>query len=126
MNAIEGGEQEYQEAIASDAAIQEASFTREEVVALAEISLDFLAGLCMPTIYQYAYPLVFLSVWDWLCKYAHKARDFSRLALGLPRGFGKTTLIKIFIIWLILFSKKKLSLFLAPMMIRQRILLPTL
>ena len=114
MNAIEASngvselsEQEYQEAIASDAAIQEASFTREEVVALAEISLDFLAGLCMPTIYQYAYPLVFLSVWDWLCKYAHKARDFSRLALGLPRGFGKTTLIKIFIIWLILFSKKK-------------------
>lgn len=86
---------------------QEASFTREEVIELAETSLDFLAGLCMPTIYQYAYPPVFLAVWDWLCTYARKERDFSRLALGLPRGFGKTTLIKIFILFCILFTKKK-------------------
>ena len=85
----------------------EASYSTEEVVTAARESLDFLAALVMPLIYQYAYPPVFLAVWQWLTSYAILTRDFSKLALGLPRGFGKTTLLKIFIVWVILFTKKK-------------------
>lgn len=70
-------------------------------------SLDFLAALTVPAVYKYAFPPVYLSVWDWLVSYIHKSRDFSRLALGLPRGFGKTLLIKIFIIYCILFTSRK-------------------
>lgn len=70
-------------------------------------SLDFLAALVMPTVFQYFFPPVFIAVWDWITGYAHKQRDFSQLALGLPRGFGKTTVMKLFAIYCILFTKKK-------------------
>lgn len=73
----------------------------------AKTSLDFLAGLAMPLVYRYAFPSVFLSVWQWLTEYVTKPRDFSQLALGLPRGFGKTMVIKLFILYCILFTKKQ-------------------
>lgn len=89
------------------ASVKEASFDAKQVVDLAKGSLDFLAGLAMPTVYQYAFPIVFVTVWQWLLEYAHKGRDFSQLALGLPRGFGKTMLMKLFILYCILFTGKK-------------------
>lgn len=104
---------EQEQLVAYEPTVQEGSYTREEVVELAKVSLDFLAGLCMPLVYQYAYPPLFLAVWDWLTEYAKKQRDFSRLALGIPRGFGKTTLIKLYIVYCILFTKKKFILVLA-------------
>jgi len=70
-------------------------------------SLDFLAALAMPTIYRYLFPPVFITVWQWLLEYVAKPRDFSQLALGLPRGFGKTVLMKLFLLFCILFTDKK-------------------
>lgn len=90
-----------------------ASFDANQIVDLAKNSLDFLAGLAMPLIYRYAFPPVFLSVWAWLLSYVHKQRDFSQLALGLPRGFGKTVLIKLFILYVVLFTSRKFVLILA-------------
>lgn len=86
---------------------KEASFNAQQVVDLSRKSLDFLAGIAIPTVYQYGFPPVFLAVWDWLVEYIHKQRDFSQLALGLPRGFGKTMLMKLFILYCILFTGKK-------------------
>lgn len=85
----------------------EASFNAQEVVDLSRTSLDFLAGLATPDVYQYPYPPVFLAVWDWLLSYIEKKRDFSQLALGLPRGFGKTALMKLFILYCILFTNRR-------------------
>jgi len=73
----------------------------------AQNSLDFLAALAAPAVYRYAFPPIYLSVWEWLKSYVQRPRDFSRLALGLPRGFAKTFVIKLFILYAILFSKKK-------------------
>jgi len=87
--------------------VTEAAFNSQEVQTLAKESLDFLAGMAMPTVFKYFYPPVFISVWFWLCSFASKTRDFSQLALGLPRGFGKTTLIKLFVLYCILFTNKK-------------------
>lgn len=87
--------------------VQDAAFSTSEVQELAKVSLDFLAGMAMPTVFKYFYPPVFISVWVWLTSYAAKVRDFSQLALGLPRGFGKTTLIKLFVLYCILFTNKK-------------------
>lgn len=78
-----------------------------EVAQTAKESLDFLAAMAMPTVFQYLFPPVFITVWIWLTSYVHKVRDFSQLCLGLPRGFGKSTLMKIFILYCILFTKKK-------------------
>lgn len=86
---------------------QEISASSQEVQQAAKESLDFLAALAMPAVYQYAFPPVFLAVWNWLCDYIFKERDFSQLALGLPRGFGKTMVIKLFILFTILFTQRK-------------------
>jgi hypothetical protein len=89
------------------AEIEENSFETKEVIEFARTSLDFLAALCMPIIYKYAFPPVFLGIWKFLLSKVHLVRDFSQLAIGLPRGFGKTMLIKIFIIYCILFTNRK-------------------
>ena len=86
---------------------REASFNASEVEDLAKNSLDFLAALAMPTVFRYLFPVVFKSIWVWLLSYVHKVRDFSQLAIGLPRGFGKTMLIKIFVLYIVLFTKKQ-------------------
>jgi hypothetical protein len=62
---------------------------------------------CLPTVFKYLCPPVFKSIWLWLLSYVNRVRDFSQLAIGLPRGFGKTMLIKIFILYCILFTKKQ-------------------
>lgn len=79
----------------------------EQAKEAARTSMDFLAALCIPLVYRFAFPSVFLSIWTWLVTYVHKERDFSQLALGLPRGFGKTLVIKLFILYCIFFTKKK-------------------
>jgi len=84
-----------------------------QVQANARASLDFLAALAMPDVYKYVFPAIFLGIWQWLGEYAHKVRDFSQLALGLPRGFSKTTVLKLFILYCILFTKKTFILYIA-------------
>lgn len=86
---------------------RDVTFNTSQVHDAAKNSLDFLAALAMPLVFRYLFPVVFQTVWKWLLTYVHKTRDFSQLALGLPRGFGKTTLIKIFILYCILFTHKK-------------------
>lgn len=93
--------------------VQEISFESTEVSQLARDSLDFLAALAMPLIYEYRFPPVFIAVWAWLREYIHKQRDFSQLALGLPRGFGKTALMKLFLLYVIIFTDRKFILVLA-------------
>lgn len=92
---------------------QEVNANVLEIQSAAKNSLNFLAGLAMPTVFQFLFPIVFLSVWQWLTEYVQRTRDFSQLVLGLPRGFGKSTLMKIFILFCILFTKKKFILVIA-------------
>lgn len=87
--------------------VVEGQFNSEEVITTAKNSPDFLAALAMPTIFQYLLPPIFIAVWNWLINYTHQIRVFPQLALGLPRGFGKTTIIKIYILYCILFTNKK-------------------
>ncbi len=85
---------------------KEAGFNASEVHELARTSLDFLAALALPTVFKYFFPDVFQQIWSLLLTYIHKTRDFSQLAIGLPRGFAKTTFIKIFLLYVILFTKR--------------------
>lgn len=84
-----------------------------EVQELAKVNLDFLAAMLMPTIFAYYFPPVFLSVWQWLLDYVNTSRTFPQLALGLPRGFGKSTLMKLFLAFTIIFTKRKFILVVA-------------
>jgi hypothetical protein len=85
----------------------ESVFDADQARALAKDSLDFLAALLLPTVFKYLFPDIFKSIWAWLCESVHKTRDFSQLAIGLPRGFAKTMVIKIFVVYCILFTKKQ-------------------
>lgn len=99
----------------------DATFNLREAANAAKASPDFLAGLAMPTIFEYCWPPVFLSIWTWLVELADKERHnttemeelFARLAIGLPRGFGKTTVIKLFVLYIILFTNRQFVLVLS-------------
>jgi hypothetical protein len=82
------------------------SVSSTEAQELAKQSLDFLAALALPLVFRYVFPAVFKAIWTWLLSYIHRERDFSQLAIGLPRGFAKTTFIKIFLLYVILFTRR--------------------
>lgn len=86
--------------------VQETAFNSNEVQDLAKGSLDFLGALAAPLVFKFCFPPVFVSVWIWLLDNL-KPRTFPQLALGLPRGFGKTTVIKLFVLYCILFTNRK-------------------
>lgn len=89
------------------AAVQEVAVNSEEARSLCEKSLDFLASIAMPLVFMFCFPPVLVTVWQWLLSFTHQKRIFPQLALGLPRGFAKTTLIKLYILYCILFTRKK-------------------
>jgi hypothetical protein len=87
---------------------QNITFKREEVVELAKNELNFFAPLAMPTVFEYNFPVRLVAIWLFLLKFIDLPdKSFPQIALGIPRGFGKTTIIKLFILYLILFSKKR-------------------
>lgn len=94
-------------------AVTEANFDLADVARLAEADLNFLAPLAMPTVFEYAWPYMFLAAWNLITGKAKLMRDFSKLALCLPRGFGKSTFVKLIVLWCILFTKKQFILILA-------------
>lgn len=107
LDALELTKEELSEPTTVPESIQEAAYNAPEVMANAREDLDFLCALAMPTIYEYAFPPRYVDLWHWLRTYVHKVRDFSQLAVGLPRGFSKTTLFKLFCLYVILFTDRK-------------------
>jgi len=89
-----------------EANVDEIFVKHEEAVESARENLNFLAALAMPTIFQYMYPTVLLAAWQLLKEAIFKVRDFTQIVLGIPRGHGKTTIVKLFILFCILFTKR--------------------
>jgi hypothetical protein len=96
-----------EEAIAAESQADEVHVRHEEAFNAAKQDLNFLAPLAIPTVFQYLYPPLFLAAWSLMTTAAQKVRDFTKLCLGIPRGFGKTTLVKLFVLYCILFTNKK-------------------
>ena len=86
---------------------EEAILDQQQLFEACKTNMDFLAGVALPHITEYNFPPVFLAIWQLLLKYVYKVRDFTKIAIGLPRGFGKTSVIKLFILYCILFTDKK-------------------
>lgn len=93
--------------------VQEISASTNTVIEAARRGLNFLAVLAMPLIFKYKFPPLLLGAWSLLLKLAELKHDFSKVALGIPRGHGKTTLIKLFVLWCILFTDRKFILVIA-------------
>lgn len=80
---------------------------RDELIARCKTDLNFFAALMLPEVYAFPFPPIFLAVWQMLVDNANKPIGQDRLALGLPRGFGKTLLLKLYTAYLILYTNRR-------------------
>jgi hypothetical protein len=79
---------------------------RDQSILLAQKDLNFFGALCIPDVFSFCFPPVFLAIWQMFTDDAAKKTGQHRLAIGLPRGFGKTILLKLYVVWLILFTDR--------------------
>jgi hypothetical protein len=68
---------------------------------------NLFAGLCIPHIIRFPFPPLYIAIWQLIVKATtEKEREaVIRYAIGLPRGFAKTTFLKILAAWLIVYDK---------------------
>lgn len=84
-----------------------ATFKRAEIIEHMKHDLDFFAQVCLPDVYRYPFPPIHKAVWQMLTEGAATDTGISQLAFGLPRGFAKTVLLKLFAVHSILFSTRQ-------------------
>lgn len=80
---------------------------RTATIEACRTSLDFLAAFILTELYEYGYPPILKAMWEIICGSAMKATGKFRYALGIPRGFSKTIMLKLYVVWAVLFSDKK-------------------
>jgi len=81
--------------------------TRDEAIAAAKGDMNFFGALCLPDVFRFLFPPIFLSVWQLLTRAAVAEQGQEKLAIGLPRGFGKTIVLKLYVVWLIVFTNRR-------------------
>lgn len=87
--------------------VVDGNFSASDIITIAKQDVNLLAGLAMPTVFQHLFPPVLLAIWDLMCQSVLRVTQDPKLALGIPRGHGKTTIIKLFILYCILFTERK-------------------
>ena len=89
-------------------------FERSQVIEACRNDLNFLAPVAMPDTFESNFPPVLLLVWQLITEeLAKEHRCFPKLALGIPRGHAKTTIVKLLIVYIILFTKRRYILILS-------------
>lgn len=98
----------------NDIALQDAAQTEgsygynlPEVIEAARHSLDFLAGIADPDTCTALFPPIFQNIWGLLVGSLQEDRNFDKYAIGLPRGHGKTIVLKMLILFIILFTNRR-------------------
>ena len=71
--------------------------------------IQFFSQLCLPDVCIFDWPEEYITIWALLVKAVRSKSESEvkrviRFALGLPRGFAKTTFIKILVVWLIVYD----------------------
>lgn len=90
------------------APLEDAHFERQQVIDLCEQNLNFFAATAMPTVFEFDFPPILLAAWQLLCSNARQTvKRFPQIALGIPRAHAKTTLIKLYILYCVFFTKKR-------------------
>lgn len=84
--------------------VTEIGVSASEAAQLAKQDLNFLGMLAAPEEFIYSFPLFYITLFGMLTAFKDK---IERYAIGIPRGFAKTTFIKLLCIWYILFSNKQ-------------------
>lgn len=92
---------------AEDVYTPEVGVSRHEAIAASKESLDFFAELSIPDVFMFGFPQFFQAVWQMFKEAALTTHGRQRFAIGIPRGFAKTLFLKLFTVWLILFTDRK-------------------
>lgn len=100
-------EQIYEEVEAPEEATFDAAADRVDTINACRSSLDFLAAFILTELYEYGYPPILKAMWEIICNSALGNKGKQRFALGIPRGFSKTIMLKLYVVWAILFTDKK-------------------
>ena len=83
--------------------VTELAVSSSEAQVAARQDFNFLAALAMPSEFLFAFPAFFLTLFALLTSSVERIQRF---AIGIPRGFAKTTFIKVLCVWYVLFSSK--------------------
>ena len=84
-----------------------AGVDRDSAVDAAKKDLNFFAAISIPDIFLFPYPAIFLAIWQILQTAIERAKGKDFLAIGIPRGFGKTILLKLYAVYIVLFTDRK-------------------
>lgn len=87
--------------------LQQYSISAEDIKAAAMADLDFLAAIAMPDAYEHEFPVVLKAAWKLMKEQQDRISENPQIALGIPRGHGKTTLIKLYCLYIILFTQRR-------------------
>lgn len=90
-----------------DKAPQDVSVDVDSLKNACRQSIDYMAGVSAPHIYQFPFPEYYRAIFAILVASLTAFRDYGKYALGFPRGFAKTTFIKFIVLWAVFFSKKR-------------------
>ena len=91
----------------NEAEFTSAGFDRDTILKLLEKDLNFFGATVIPDVFRFNFPQIHKEVWELLKSFVHKPKSFFKLALGLPRGHAKTTLIKLYVVYCILFTNRR-------------------
>lgn len=86
---------------------EQISVSRDEARKQAKESMDFLGVLALPTVVTICFCALFKLIWSMLTTALTQPVGSARFAIGLPRGHGKTMVIKLLCLWTILFTRRK-------------------
>ena len=84
--------------------VTEVQTSSQSAVQTAKQDINFLGMLVAPEEFVLHFPPFYLTIFAILTAFKSK---LERFAIGIPRGFAKTTFIKLLCVWYILFSHKR-------------------
>jgi hypothetical protein len=84
--------------------LSEVNASGQEAAQLSRQDLNFLGMVVSPEEFIFAFPPFYITLFHLLTAFKQK---IERFAIGIPRGFAKTTFVKLLCVWYILFSDKK-------------------
>ena len=86
--------------------VEQAQFNTEDIQ-LAAKDLNTLAALAIPHVMEFLFPPMFVYFWERSRELVTQSKGFPKLALGIPRGHAKTAFLKLLVLYIILFTRRK-------------------
>lgn len=77
----------------------------DEIRARGLVDLNFFAGIVVPMVMRCSFPPFYCALFALLTRINPDPEFIMRFALGLPRGFVKTTFLKILTVWFIVYER---------------------